>query len=365
MVALLGSDVARKQLYNHVLRSRILLSVVVFPLVAVLAWLLAADGHEWIATLMGLSMAASGLSFAWYSIGVGDVRAIAIYDTLPKVLAILIALILMLTTRLIWPYPVLLLAATCLGLALFHKQRIGQSARLRETFSTETIKAARRNSTAALIDGTSILYVATPIPISSMFNSSLETATLASADKIFRYGLYAVSALGNTLQSWVLQPLSPNPRRRHIFAITVHVLLGIAGFAFLAIFGPWSTRLLFGAAVATTQPVATMYGIAYLAVSTSTPFMRNILLPRGQSRAVLLATILGACVGLPLMVLWGRGGQSWGIAAGLAASELTVLVTAVLAVFLWPKRPANVHEVPPRDGTDDYQSQKNLPSTPR
>ena len=64
--------------------------------------------------------------------------------------------------------------------------------------------------------------------------------------------------------------------------------------------------------------------------STSTPPIRNLLVPAGRVRLVLGWTLGSAVLGLVVMVAAALGGWSAGVAAGMALSELVLLLGLVV-----------------------------------
>lgn len=133
----------------------------------------------------------------------------------------------------------------------------------------------------------------------------------------------------------MLERGSEFPRRRHLAALVVHAALGVIGGVLIAVLGPWATGIVFGASVA-AQPVPSgLYAVAFFCISLATPMIRNLLIPAGRFRIVLVATVSAALAGLTIMISGAQAGSAVVIAAGVAVSELTALL--VLA-------PAAAHE---------------------
>ena len=143
----------------------------------------------------------------------------------------------------------------------------------------------------------------------------------ASADAIYRLGLFSVVALGNTFQGWTLERDAADPRRRHLVALGAHAILGVAGGAFLGLFGPWVSGIMFGEPVRADTLTCVFYGVSFFFLSASTPLIRNILIPARRQKTVLMWTGISAVVGVLLMVLAGLAGNVPGVALGMAVSE--------------------------------------------
>ncbi|MFH5878529.1 lipopolysaccharide biosynthesis protein [Arthrobacter sp. NA-172] len=332
-IASSSRDVDRRAIYARVLSSKVLISCIVFPSIVLITMMMSPPKHLLEGIGMALSMALIGWSPSWYLIGLGKPGPIAIVETIPKLVATALSACLLLWTGIIWFYPLCLILATGLGLSLFHRQVLGSMWPRIRPFSLDTLRMLRFRSNAALIDASGVAYVAAPIPVVSTGGNVSEISSVASGDKIYRYGLFGIVALANAVQGWVLEPKASDAFRRHIVAIVAHITLGLIGLVFLCVAGPLATEILFGSSVAAKNPMMAFYGVAYFSVSASTPFVRNLLIPAGKTRVVLSATIIGAVIGLPSMMLFNSTSGASGVALGLAISEVLVLVITVFAAI--------------------------------
>jgi hypothetical protein len=176
------------------------------------------------------------------------------------------------------------------------------------------------------------------VPIATAtVQSASATAGFSSADNIYRLGLFSIVAVGNTFQGWTLEPSASNPRCRHLIAVYAHLLLGVLGGAFLTILGPWVSGLIFGEALRADTLTSFFYGLSFFFLSASTPFIRNVLIPAGRQRTVLIWTALSAVCGIVLMVSAGLSGNVSGVALGMAVSEAVLLAGLLLpALALLP-----------------------------
>lgn len=330
-IASVTRDIERHATYTQVLSSKALISTIVFPAVIIITIGMSPSKYLLEGIGMAVSMALIGWSPSWYLIGLGKPRPIATYETIPKLVATALSAGLLLSTGIIWLYPLCLILATVIGLSLFHRRELGTVWPRIRPLSRATMKLIGFRWNTALIEATGAAYVAAPVPVVSTGGSASEISSVASGDKIYRYGLFGVVALANAFQGWVLEPTNTSRLRRHIIALVAHTVLGLVGLLFLCIAGPWSTEILFGTAVAAHNPMMAFYGIAYFAVSVSTPLVRNLLIPAGRTRVVLFATIVGAIVGLPSMVILNTTMGASGVGLGFATSELLVLVITGIA----------------------------------
>lgn len=318
-----GTTRERRELYASSLVSRSWILATVSPFLFLASWMIAAPGHRLDCTLMAFAMALSGLSPNWYFIGAGKPWSIAKYETIPKLLCLIIVLLPILLSRQIWLYPAALAISSAMNIGLASRSILG-NVRIVEK-PRDTLRELRRQATIALSSTVGSLYTATPLPIASRGSSIDALAAFTSADRIYRYSLYSVVALGNALQSWTLEAQGDRRRQRQIKSVAMHGVLGITGGVSIVALGPFVTRTLFGTDLAAGRDVMIGFAIAFACTSTSTPCIRNILLPAGAKWRVLLGTVSGACVGIPLMII---GVSTKGVAfvsLGLGISEFTAL----------------------------------------
>lgn len=328
LVARTMDDGLRATIYARSMRTRIILGTVVLPAAILIAMVNALPGHASSAAAMTLATAMAGFSPAWFGIGAGSPVLLVLYDTLPRVLATLASVPLMLWTASLWPYPILIVLATVVSLVIFGR-RHAEAAWWRPGPLRLVWRdiAEQRHTAGYNLAGSA--YAATPIPIANGTIGNATTAAFGSTDQLYRYGLFSVVALGNALQAWTLEPGVPNRLRRHGLAIAAHVVLGLVGFAVLVVAGPPVGGLLFGSDKAPTTILCALYGAAFVCLSIATPLSRNILIPAGRQRFVLGSTIVAAVVGVVVMVIAGAAGHVEGIALGMALSEAVMLAVLI------------------------------------
>jgi PST family polysaccharide transporter len=322
----------RAQVYAASLRTRYLLLVGVGPVAALVSAAVATPGHRSDAAAIAAATSLLGLSPAWFGIGVGRPWLLFWYDTLPRVVAALAGALVVGVTGQVWAYPALLAVSVVGSLALF-RRRVAPTAHgadLRPWPVRRSVGELREHLGTAGVNLAASAYASTPVPVATLAFRPAVSSPFASADAAYRFGLFAVTALGNAFQGWTLEPEATDRPARHRQAVLAHVVLGLVGGSLFAALGPWVSGVLFGAEVAAPRDVCAWYGLAFLLVSASTPPIRNLLVPAGRVRLVLGWTIASAVTGLAVMVVAAVLGWSAGVAAGMALSELVLLV-ALLA----------------------------------
>lgn len=332
-IARAPSAPARAALYSRSIRSRIVLASVVLPLMTLLVVLVAHDGYELGAITMAWATVLTGFSPAWYAIGTGQPRILAIYDTVPRFTAAIISAPLIIATGQVWTYGVISVLTTLVALVAFHK-RFGEAGTWFPRSLPDTVREILPHASTAGVNLTGSAYGSSPVPIATAtVPSAAATAGFASADAIYRLGIFTVVALGNTFQGWTLERDATDPRRRHLIAFLAHALLGLAGGVFLTVLGPWVSGVMFGEAVRADTLTCAYYGLSFFFISASTPLIRNLLIPALRQKTVLLWTAVSAVVGVLFMVAAGLASNVPAVALGMALSE-ALLFLGLLAPAL-------------------------------
>jgi PST family polysaccharide transporter len=315
----------RAGILRESLMSRAVLACFVLPVVAVVTIWVTGPGLNPDALLVALAMAVGGLTPAWYCIGSSRPDLLMLYDAAPKLAASLLAMPLILATGSVTAYPILLGLFVVVGVVA-HAWRTLRRHTLPPVEAGAVRQIVRTLVPIAAIDGVGNLYGSTAIPIATVGLDAAAASSFASVDRIYRVGTLAVVAFGNAFQAWVLDPSATSTRQRHLTALAAHGALGIVGGLGIAVLAPWATALVFGPDVAIGTGPSVLFGIAFLCISVSTPFIRNALVPAGRFRLVLIATILAAVVGLTVMITGASLGSQVVISAGVAAAEVTALL---------------------------------------
>lgn len=319
-VAQASGAVERGLIYQRSVRDRIVLAVLVLPVASLIAaWV--ATPEFWIdAVAMTLAVGLTGLSPAWFCVGLGQPALSGLYDTVPRAAATIVAVPILFLTQAVWPYAVLTTVVTTVSLMLFHRRVVGGQARLPGGWLAAFPSIWRQRHTGAINIGASA-YASTPSPIATVTNPGFGASSLATADSLYRFSLAAIIAVANALQSWVLDPAADRPRRRQVAALLAHAALGVVGVITFSALGPWATSVLFAGRAQASVEVSFYYGLAFFFISTGTPLVRNLLLPAGRQATVLRWTLISALCGVGAMLGAGLTGNWPKIGLGMAASE--------------------------------------------
>jgi O-antigen/teichoic acid export membrane protein len=323
-VAATSSKQMRAAVYWASIRSRLALSVVTFPAAVIVGLAVTRGTDGFTSSLMVLSTAWSGFTLTWFAIGCGNANMVLRYDLVPRLAATLSSAVLIWTTHQVWIYPLALIVSVTIGLMTFHRTEFGTWFVISPMKGDAQIARSERFKGAALsIVGAA--YAGAPLPLTQSLGLD-GAAYLASTDRLYRYALFPMNGLANALQEWVLQNSGPRRRSSQMLAIELHLLLGIAGGACLALLGPIAGSWLFGDRVAPTQAICFGYGLAFLCVAVATPLVRNVLVPDGKTGLLLFASLSSGLLGVVLMVIFGLRWGAAGVSASLALADSAFLL---------------------------------------
>ncbi|MES2169370.1 MAG: polysaccharide biosynthesis protein [Actinomycetota bacterium] len=331
-VARANTSQQRAAVYARSMRSRLLLTVVVLPATVVVAVLVAVPGLGPNATWMAVATALAGLSPAWFCIGLGQPGLLALYDTLPRFTATVVAAPLILLTDSLWVYAATSALATIISLWVFHR-RYSPGEHWFPLPPRDTLRDLGSQARTAGINLTGSAYASTPTPIATLTSTPAASGSLATADSLYRFGIFSVVALGNAFQGWTIEPGVEARHRRHLAAIAAHVGLGLAGLIVITTLGPLASLILFAGRAQATTLLCLYYGVAFLFLSASTPLIRNLLIPAARQALILRWTTISAIIGVAAMLAAGISGHPTLIPLGMAASE-AILCAALLGPAL-------------------------------
>lgn len=328
-VSLSKDDSERAALYARSIRSRAVLLTVTGPAVLVVSWILCGGRESSLVAIASMSTLLLSLSPNWYAVAVGRPKLIGAYDALPKVGATLLAGGLILLGAPPVTYPALLGLASLCGFLAFNKVVFEEWLPVQFAGWKELLLHSHSDWRGAVYSVMGGVYIAAALPIAGAL-SVPGLAGLASIDRLFRYCLLAVIAVGNAGQHWALGANAGAVHRINT-VVRAHVVIGVAGLLGMGLLGPEVTALMFGAGAEASVFSSWGYGVAFLAVSCSTPLMRLVLAPAGSDAVVNSTWIMiavGAISVVGLGLWWGDAGVAWGIAAGYGAALLAMILPA-------------------------------------
>lgn len=313
-------------------------SLLVLPLVAVVAAFAShADDHA-LAIVSALAFSLQGLSLSWYAVGVGRPLLALIFDAVPRIVLNLVGAVAALLTATPLLYPAILLVGT-LAAFLAATWFIG----LRERFSVRAALADARGAyrggwRTALAAG--LLTFSETAPLSTLGVASSPAAVgFAPFDRVLKYGYIGVYMITGSFQGWVSSAPGDAGLRRMRRAVGMHVALALALGAGFALVVPWATPVVLGPGFEISTLTALFGGVALAAMTLATALGMCVVLPAGRDGAYLAAVCVGALLIVPAVLVGSSLAGVAGAAGGVAAVQLLVMtVFAVTALPVLRKR---------------------------
>lgn len=291
------------------------------------AWITSDPSTQAIAAAMCVATGASGLSNAWFAVGLGRPKILALFEVFPRLLGVAAGIGALAITGSFVSYAMCVLLSTVASVVALIRHARAKPFSVPAECVYRGLKAQLPLVGASLV---SSFYTASPVLIVAAVHAP-DAAELVSADKLYRFSLFAIIALGNSLQSWVLEPAHGESRWLRVRrADALHLALGTSGFLGISLLGPTLTSILFGNDVSSSWSLSVSYGVAYIASSLGTSLLRNVLIPHGKNFSAFFGTLAGALLGLPLMILLGEHYGAASIAAAFALSEVVVYIFYLL-----------------------------------
>lgn len=327
IAALAAAD--RPAVYWRSLQARTLLLLVAAP---VAGWVsVAITGLDPAPAVLGttayLMQAVGGM---WYFIGESRPYRVLLWDTLPRTLAILVALGALAMTRSLTVYTAILLAGTVAAALLaavvilrgHPRPLVGWRGLGRE------LRAQRHGFIAT---STGALYSNSPLIIASIIIPGPIDA-FALAFKLFHYAVAAIQPIVQLLQGWVPAAgkgaVPGRVRRARGMAAVGAAILGI-GMAALLPVAAWP---LSAGSIAIDASLSVPFGVCLAAVFLNQIFGLACLPAVGRADALASSSAVGAGVGVILLCVLAAAAGEPGLAWALAATE--ALVAAIQLVVL-------------------------------
>ena len=324
----------RAELYARSLRARAAVWLPATVAAVAVAALVSPAGYRVAGALMAVAMTLTGLAASWYLIGLGRPGLIVVFEILPRIAATLLAALLVVTTLEVAWYPILLIVATLASGLVFAARTVGLRDLLRaRPGAVREVIAANRSAVTTEVAGGA--YNALAVTFVGATAVSAQAATYVSGDKLYRIGQYSVSALGNSLQAWVVEAGQSEFARRTRLSLLIHAALGLAGFAGFALLGAPLSGFLFGEKVAISEPTALGLGAATIGIALGTAIGRITLIALGARRQFMTSVLIGASAGVPAILVlshfFGAAGGAWGLATGELVSVTAQTVAVIRA----------------------------------
>ncbi len=165
------------------------------------------------------------------------------------------------------------------------------------------------------------LYVSTPVMAVQLLDPAV-LPVYVMADRFFRYASLAFAPVQQYFQGWIPGPVGLV--RRAVAATWVAAGFGLAGGLAIALLSPWASLVLSHGVIEVAPALSIPFGIAFVGVTVASVVGYACLVALGRSSALAISALLGAIVGIPLMIVFAALRLPPGVAWAVALSELIV-----------------------------------------
>ena len=317
----------RIRLYRTSLASRLLSTVPLTVLAAVLAALLAPNGRIEAASLAaGTALAA--LSPTWYFIGTNRPYVILGTESAPKIATALVSGILIFAGFDTLVFGLLTICQVGLTLVLAARKIDGPTRPGMADFR-EAPATMRRQLVIGVGRSISVVYTYLPTSIAALVAPSAVPA-FAAVDRLLRMSLAVLSGIPSRLQSWLGSAPDDGADKRRTQTIQLNLILGVvcgAGFAALA---GWVASFVFAGEIGINPGLAWCAG-ALLAIICASRGMGLVLVSAGGANSITVAIVPSAITGVVALFPLAAGAGAVGVVlAGICAETVGLVFQYVL-----------------------------------
>jgi hypothetical protein len=317
----------RRRALSLSLQSRLLIFPLVAALAATSAWFLAVE-HRELSAVTAVASSATGLSLIWFFIGIGAPGRLLLTDALPRLALVSASALAISNGAPIMVYPIVgLLVPALLAPLLGSLNTRIRFSDFRGISLKRTLLVVRIQAVAMSGRLVSALYIALPITLVSLV-APQAVPVFAAAERLQRMYLSILAAIPNVLQSWVGRPASRMRRlNRAEISVGLNASVGILAGLIFAVIAPSASRFVFsGQASISTELAWLCAGVIFL-VCCSRAVGGLVLVALGRFHSVATSAVVGAVVGVPLILLLAsRLGASGGLLGELIAESAVLCV---------------------------------------
>ena len=315
-----ASDAAdRRQLYRDSVGSRSITAAAALPAVVLIACLVPTT-HPSDAAVMALATALSGALPTWYFIGTGQPVLLALFDTVPRVLAAVVAAVVLPFVPEGWVYPTILLSFTLISAVLAVRTIAG-------TFlappTRQHARQLRRNVLIVLSSAVSSGYGSLSLTLVTVA-SPLATIDYAAGTRVLALGTSFAGSLSNAVQSWVSSPVlsqSHLMKRRRTALLGSSCAGGVAAIGLYIAF-PAVASVLFSDRIQLSSAAQAFVCACLWLIVIGMSASFHVLIPSATTRTVAISGIVTTCVGVPLLLIGAAFGNAEGALLGLMCTEI-------------------------------------------
>lgn len=319
-----------------VIRGAVLLLAI--PLAVAVAFALSHAEHE-SAALAAVSTLVMSCGAAWFYIGRRQPRRLLVLETLPRVIASLMGILLLLAGS-----PLVVFAAVQVigGVIAVGLSWLVVAGRVRAAEIGSVLRRVRpilgKQSHGLVAAVSSSVFISLPTVVVAAF-APLALGGFALADRTEKLANMALMPFGQTLQGWV--PRAQDVLARAKAATLAAVCVGFFCGASLAVGMPFAASQLSGGQIDVGAELSVPFGVTLWATMTSQVTGIACLVGLGRGRELTRSAIVGAVVCAIALVLWvptfGGIGAAWAVVAG----EGSLVIYQLVALSFYGRRVGN------------------------
>lgn len=313
----------RPQLFLDSLVTRTYLLLVAAPLMILLMTVLRPAETVFV-SIASVAYLLPFVGASWYFVGEGRPLRLFLFDALPQLLGtigglgVLIAtddFTLMVFTQLVFNAGAVLISSVVI---------LRQGCDLKANFAlSNSIKQMSTQRHGVITAATGSFYVNVPMLVVNTFIPS-QLDSYAIADRLFRFAVTAFSPVLQFVQGWIPEGGPESVGHRIKRASQLAPFLGLFGGAGLALLGPLAAQILVQAPSEFGPALSFPIGVSFAAVAVSQIIGLACLVAVGRARDLASSTIVGAVLGVPLILLGALNFGVTGVIWGMALSEIAV-----------------------------------------
>jgi O-antigen/teichoic acid export membrane protein len=320
----------RSSYFARTLWIRAALFTVIAPVTILVSGIVTARWEGFI-LLSALAYLLPTLGANWFFVGSGQGRKLFLLDSLPQQIgAVVGALLTNLTHDPLTFAGTVSLAGVISVIASAYSVLHG-SGRTPHPAKREVKAILRHQTHGAMTALTASGYVSLPIIVVQLIApGGLPQYTMV--DRFFRYGVTALAPVVQGLQSWVPEAGAVHVKRRLRLALWLSAFVALLGAAGIFLLGQPLAAFLSHGTVEIPSLLLASIAVAFASVAVSQVVGLVGLVAFGRSRLLATSTVIGALVGVPLIVLLAFAYGAQGVGIGLAVSELAVTAYQLLVL---------------------------------
>lgn len=328
-VAMSPSRAARRRMFLDAGATRLMALVLVGPIAALVAAALAPD-FKLAAALMAAAISLAALSPSWYLTGLNRPFAILIAESLPRIAAALVSVLLLSNGA---PIEIFALAMiTAAAWTWFAGCFIAGTRYFPSLTNFRRGPSVVREHTPILL-GRIVSVTYTSLPVAIVAGVSVQaTASFATVDRLMRMSLTVLAGLPNRLQSWVGHPDPTIRQKRSGHSMLMNLGLGAISGTGFAVLAQWVSGFIFSGTVSISTPLAVVGG-AVLACMVTSRGLGLSMVAEGQTKHFPTVNIIAALTGVVAIPALTLSSGAFGAMLGAGLAESAGLLVQLIFII--------------------------------